>query len=133
MKIYEVIQTEDREILDEGIKDTLKKIGLGALIGITLAGPAKALDGLSMTDLLNMGMSKEQASEIIKMPTPTASEIVQRYEVKADDPKVTKELEKIKAAQDSDIEKKQTINVDKVNDVMKKVSTDDPRIKSFEI
>ena len=89
---------EERKILDEGIKDTLKNIGLGALLSVSLSGPAQALDNIKMDDLLKMGMTSSQASEIIKMPAQAKGEVVQRFEKQADDPKVTKQVEKIKSA-----------------------------------
>jgi hypothetical protein len=95
--MYEIL-AEEREILDEGIKDTLKNIGLGALLSVSLAGPAQALDNVKMNDLLKMGMTSSQASEIIKMSAQAKGEVVQRFEKQADNPEVTKQVEKIKSA-----------------------------------
>ena len=85
--------TED--VLNEGIKDTLKKIGLGALLSISLSSPVQALDNLKMSDLLAMGMSQEQAVEINKMPSATKSEIVHRYEKMSDDPSTSQVINKL--------------------------------------
>jgi hypothetical protein len=132
MKINEVIVREDRIILDEGIKDTLKKIGLGALLSVSLAGPAQALDNLKMDDLIKMGMTQEQATEIVKMPAQTKGEVVQRFEKKVDNPKVTQQVEKIKAAQ---AEPNKSVEVDskKVDAVMKDIIKLDPSIVSYNL
>lgn len=129
MRIDEIVIREDRVILDEGVKDTLKKIGLGALLSVSLASPAQALDNLTMEDLRKMGMSQEQAVEIIKIPSPKLKgEIVQRFEKVADDPSVTKQVEKIKSSQDNE----SNIDLEKVNKVMKKIVSDDPLVLSYD-
>ena len=114
MKIYEVIQTEDRIILDEGIKDTLKKLGLGALLAISVAvGSAQAKD-YSATELLNLGFTQTQAEFISKLPEKQQALLVAKKEKAGDST---------------------TVNFDneKVNSVMKKISNDDPTIKSYDI
>lgn len=115
MRINEII-VDNREMLDEGIKDTLKKIGLGALLSVSLAGPAQALDNIKMDDLLKMGMTQQQASEILKMPAQAKGEVVQRFEKAADNPNTTKQLEKIKS---QSIEKSKVTTQDK-----KEITTD---------
>ena len=82
MRINEIL-FEEREILDEGIKDTLKNIGLGTLLSVSLSGPAQALNNIKMDDLLKMGMTSSQRSEIIKMPAQAKGEVVQRFEKQA--------------------------------------------------
>ena len=68
MKVNEII-LENKIQLDEGIVDVIKKIGLGSLLAVSLAGPIDA-QAYSAQEILDMGLgfNQEQAERISKMP-----------------------------------------------------------------
>jgi hypothetical protein len=109
MLINEITQYEQ---LDEGINDTLKKLGLGALLAISVAaGSAQAKDH-STTELVGMGFSDKQAEFISKLPEKQQALLVAKKQ-KADDNTAEKEIERTK-------------------EIFSKLKTFDKRIRSYE-
>jgi hypothetical protein len=109
MKIDEVIQ---KEILDEGVKDTLKKLGLGALLAVSVATGSVQAKDFSASELTGMGFTSTQAEFISKLPEKQQALLVAKKQ-KAGDNTADKEIERTK-------------------EIFSKLKTFDKRIRSYE-
>jgi hypothetical protein len=118
MKVNEII-LENKIQLDEGIVDVIKKIGLGSLLAVSLAGPIDA-QAYSVQELLDMpfGFTQEQAERISKMDPKTQSILVAAKKETHD--------------QDGDGKHTEKDEIEKTKQIFSKLSTFDKRIRQYE-
>ena len=118
MKINEII-LENKIQLEEGIVDTIKKIGLGSLLAVSLAGPIDA-QAHSAQEILDMGLgfNQAQAERISKMPDSIQGTLIAAK-------KKTHDL-------DGDGKHTEKDEIERFKQVLSKLSTYDKRIKRFD-